>query len=141
MRKHLRCNLSERRSEERIAVKLGRNETLQGLLNRFGLRPGSAQELAQKIYSSVDLRRMPRDQAISLVVDRQDGNIRVVEFVMQEHLVRASFGLLGWSVERQELAHVAGLNTVRVRITESFAAKRGAGWYFGGADRRIAAGI
>ena len=110
----------ERRSEERIAVRLGRNETLQGLLKRFGLRPGSAQELAQKIYSSVDLRRMPRDQAISLVVDRQDGNIRVVEFVMQEHLVRASFGLLGWSVERQELAHVAGLNTVRVRITESF---------------------
>ena len=112
---------AERRSEERIAVKLGRNETLQGLLNRFGLRPGSAQELAQKIYSSVDIRRMPRDQAISLVVDPEDRNVRVVEFVMQEHLVRASFGLLGWSVERQELAHVAGVNTVRVRITESFA--------------------
>jgi murein DD-endopeptidase MepM/ murein hydrolase activator NlpD len=112
---------AEHRSEERIAVRLGRNETLQGLLNRFGLRPGSAQELSQKIYSSVDLRRMPRDQAISLVVDRQDRNIRVVEFVIQEHLVRASFGLLGWSVERQELAHVAGSNTVRVRISESFA--------------------
>ncbi len=111
----------EHRSEERIAVKLGRNETLQGLLNRFGLRPGSAQELSQKLYSSVDLRRMPRDQTISLVVDRQDRNIRAVEFVMQEHLVRASFGLVGWSVERQELAHVAGPNIVQVRITESFA--------------------
>ena len=111
---------TEHRLEERIAVKLGRNETLQELLNRFGLRPGSAQELAQKIYSSVDLRRMPRDQAISLVVDRQDGNIRAVEFVMQEHLVHASLGSLGWSVERQELAHVEGLNIVRVRITESF---------------------
>ena len=111
---------AEHRSEERIAVKLGRNETLQGLLNRFGLGPGSAQELAQKIYSSVDLRRMPRDQAISLVVDRQDRDIRVVEFVMREHLVRASFNSLGWSVERQELAHVAGLNTVRLRISESF---------------------
>ena len=111
----------ERRSEERIAVKLDRNETLQGLLNRFGLRPGSAQELSQKIYSSIDLRRIPRNQAISLVVDRQDGNIRAVEFVMQEHLVRASFNLVGWSVERQELAHVAGSNIVRVRITDSFA--------------------
>ena len=111
----------ERRSEERIAVKLGRNETLQGLLNRFGLRPGSAQELSQKLYSSVDLRRMPRDQTISLVVDRQDRNVRAVEFVMQEHLVRASFNLVGWSVQRQELAHVAGSNIVRVRITDSFA--------------------
>ena len=112
---------TDHRLEERIAVKLGGNETLQELLNRFGLRPGSAQELAQKIYSSVDLRRIPRDQAISLVVDRQDGNIRAVEFVMQEHLVHASLGSLGWSVERQDLAHVEGLNTVRVRITESFA--------------------
>ncbi len=111
----------EHRSEERIAVKLGRNETLQGLLNRFGLGPGSAQELSQKLYSSVDLRRMPRDQTISLVVDRQDRNVRAVEFVMQEHLVRASFNLVGWSVERQELAHVAGSNIVRVRITDSFA--------------------
>ena len=111
----------EHRSEERIAVKLGRNETLQGLLNRFGLGPGSAQELSQKLYSSVDLRRMPRDQTISLVVDRQDGNVRAVEFVIQEHLVRASFNLVGWSVQRQELAHVAGSNIVRVRITDSFA--------------------
>jgi murein DD-endopeptidase MepM/ murein hydrolase activator NlpD len=111
----------EHRSEERIAVRLGRNETFQGLLNRFGLRPGSAQELSQKIYSSVNLRRMPRDQAINLVVDRQDRNIRVVEFVMQEHLVRASVGLAGWSVERQELAHVEGSDIVRVRITDSFA--------------------
>jgi murein DD-endopeptidase MepM/ murein hydrolase activator NlpD len=111
----------EHPSEERIAVKLGRNETLQGLLNRFGLRPGSAQELAQKIYSSVDLRRMPRDQAVSLVVDRQDRNIRAIEFVMQEHLVRASVGPAGWSVQRQELAHVEGSDIVRVRITDSFA--------------------
>ncbi len=110
----------EHRSEERIAVKLGRNETLQGLLNRFGLLPGSAQELSQKLYSSVDLRRMPRDQAVSLVVDRQDRNIRAIEFVMHEHLVRASVGLAGWSVERQELAHVEGSNIVRVRITDSF---------------------
>jgi len=111
----------ERRSEERIAVKLVRNETLQDLLNRSGLRSGSAQELSQKISSAVDLRRIPRNQAISLVVDRQDRNIRAVEFVMQEHLVRASFNLVGWSVQRQELAHVAGSNIVRVRITDSFA--------------------
>lgn len=110
-----------RQSEERIAVRLGRNENLQGLLNRFGLRPGSAQELLQKLYSLVDLRRLPRDQAISVIVDSQDKIIRAVEFVMQEHLVRASFGLAGWSVERQELAHVEGSNIVRVRITDSFA--------------------
>ncbi len=108
-------------SEDRIAVRLGRNESLQGLLNRFGLRPGSAQELLQKIYSSVDLRRMPRDQAISLIVNRQDKSIRAVEFVMQEHLVRASVGLAGWSVQRQDLAHVEGSNILRLRITDGFA--------------------
>jgi murein DD-endopeptidase MepM/ murein hydrolase activator NlpD len=56
-----------------------------------------------------------------LVVDRQDRNVRAIEFVIQEHLVRASFGPAGWSVQRQELAHVEGSDLVRVRITDSFA--------------------
>jgi murein DD-endopeptidase MepM/ murein hydrolase activator NlpD len=110
-----------RGSEQRIAVRLGRNESLQGLLHRFGLRPSSAQELLRKIYVAVDLRRMPRDQAFSVLVDPQDRNVRAVEFVMQEHLVRVSDGLGGWSVEKQELAHVAGSNSVRVRVTDNFA--------------------
>jgi len=80
-----------------------------------------AQELLRKIYVAVDLRRMPRDQAFSVLVDAQDRNVRAVEFVMQEHLVRVSDGLGGWSVEKQELAHVAGSNSVRVRVTDNFA--------------------
>lgn len=109
-----------RQLEDRIAVRLGRNETLQGLLNRFGLRPGSAQDLLQKLYSSVDFRRMPRDQAFSMIVDPVDRTVRAVEFVMQEYLVRASVGLAGWSVERQELANVSGVHQVRVRVTDNF---------------------
>ena len=117
----LRAQSARRPAEERIAVRLGRNETFQGLLNRFGLRAGSAQDLLQKLYSLVDLRRLPRDQAVSLIVDPEDKNIRAVEFVMQEFLVRASFGLTGWSVEREELAHVAAVNEIRVRVTDNFA--------------------
>ena len=107
-------------AEERIAVRLGRNESLQGLLNRFGLRPGSAQDLLQKLYSAVDFRRMPRDQAFSVIVDPADRTVRAVEFVMQDYLVRASVGLAGWSVERQELANVSGVHQVRLRVTDSF---------------------
>jgi murein DD-endopeptidase MepM/ murein hydrolase activator NlpD len=107
-------------TEERIAVKLGRSESLQGFLRRIGLRPGSAQELLQKMYAAVDLRKMPRDQTFNVVLDPQDQDIRAVEFVLQDHLVRVSASLAGWSVERQELAHVAGLNNVRFRITDNF---------------------
>jgi len=111
----------QRQSEERIAVKLGRNESFQSLLTRFGLRSGSAQDLLQKLYSLVDLRRMPRDQAVSVIVDAEDKNVRAVEFVLQDYLVRASVGLTGWSVQREELAHVAGVHSVRVRVTDNFA--------------------
>lgn len=111
----------KRQSEERIAVKLGRNESFHGLLSRFGLRSGSAQELLQKLYSIVDLRRLPRDQAVSVILEGEDRKVRGVEFVLQDHLVRASFGLSGWSVQRQELAHVAGVDQVRVRVTDNFA--------------------
>src|SRR5215204_2582821 len=107
-------------TEERIAVKLGRSESLQGFLRRIGLRPGSAQELLQKMYAAVDLRKMPRDQTFNVILGPQDQDIRAVEFVLQDHLVRGSASLGGWSVERQELAHVAGLNNVRFRITDNF---------------------
>jgi len=107
-------------TEERIAVKLGRSESLQGFLRRIGLRPGSAQELLQKMYAAVDLRKMPRDQTFNVIIGPQDQDIRAVEFVLQDHLVRVSASLAGWSVERQELAHVAGLNNVRFRITDNF---------------------
>jgi murein DD-endopeptidase MepM/ murein hydrolase activator NlpD len=110
-----------RGSEQRIAVRLGRSESLQGLLHRFGLRPSSVQEFMQKIYATVDLRRMPRDQAFSVLVDAQDRNVRAVEFVLQDHIVRVSDGLGGWSVDSEELAHVAGSNSVRVRVTDNFA--------------------
>lgn len=107
-------------AEERIAVRLGRNETLLSLFSRFGLRTGSVQELLQKLYSLVDLRRLPRDQAFSLIIDPADKKIRAVEFIMQDYLVRASVGLAGWSVERQELANVSGVHQVRVRVTDNF---------------------
>lgn len=64
---------------------------------------------------------MPRDQAFSVIVDRADREVRAVEFVMQEYLVRASVGLGGWSVERQELANVSGIHQLRVRVTDNFA--------------------
>jgi murein DD-endopeptidase MepM/ murein hydrolase activator NlpD len=108
-------------AEERVAVRLGRKESLQALLHRIGVRPGSAQELLQKVYSAVDLRKMPRDQTFNVIVDPHKKNIRAVEFVLQDHLVRVSDSVAGWSVERQELAHVAGLNSVRVRVTDNFA--------------------
>ena len=110
-----------RGAEQRIAVRLGRSESLQGLLHRFGLRPSSAQEVLQKIYAAVDLRRMPRDQAFNVLVDPQYRNVRAVEFVLQDHLVRVSAGLGGWSVEKQELAHVAGSASIRIRVTDNFA--------------------
>jgi murein DD-endopeptidase MepM/ murein hydrolase activator NlpD len=110
-----------RASEQRIAVRLGRSESLQGLLHRVGLPPYSVREVLQKVYATVDLRRMPRDQAFSVLVDAQDRNLRAVEFVLQDHLVRVSDSLGGWSVEKQELAHVAGSSSIRVRVTDSFA--------------------
>lgn len=110
-----------RGSEERIAVRLGRNESLQELLQRFGLPPSSAREVLQRVYAVADLRRMPRDQAFSVLFDAQNRNVRAVEFVLQDHLVRVSDGLGGWSVEKQELAHVTGSNSIRVRVTDSFA--------------------
>jgi len=117
---HYSLQSINRRTEERIAVRLGRNESLQVLLQRFGLQHSSARDVLQKIYAAVDLRRMPRDQAFSVLVDAQDRNLRAVEFVLQDHLVRVSDGLGGWSVEKQELAHVAGASSVRVRVTDNF---------------------
>jgi hypothetical protein len=38
----------------------------------------------------VDWRRMPKDQSIGLVLDAQSRNLRGVEFVLQDHIVRAS---------------------------------------------------
>ena len=107
-------------TEERFAVRLGRSESLQALLHRIGLGPPSAQELLQKMYAAIDLRKMPRDQTFNVIVDPSK-NIRAVEFVLQNHLVRVSDGLGGWSVERQELAHVGGANSIRVLVTDSFA--------------------
>ena len=34
--------------------------------------------------------------------------------------MRVSDGLAGWSVEKQELAHVAGSTSIRVRVTDNF---------------------
>ena len=107
-------------AEERIAVRLGRRETLQGLLHRIGLGPGTAQELLRKMYSAVDLRKMPRDQTFNVILDSQVKDVRAVEFVLQDHLVRVSDGLAGWSVEKQELAHVAGATNITVRVTDNF---------------------
>jgi murein DD-endopeptidase MepM/ murein hydrolase activator NlpD len=106
--------------EQRIAVRLGRSESLQALLHRFELRPGSAQKLLQKIYAAIDLRQMPRDQAVSLIVDPQDRNIRAVEFVLQNQLVSVRESLDGWSVEKQELAHVAETASIRIRVNDNF---------------------
>ncbi len=64
---------------------------------------------------------MPPDQALSVIVDPLDKNLRAVEFVSRNHLVRVSDGLSGWSVEKQELAHVAGLSTIPIRVTDNFA--------------------
>ena len=106
--------------EERIAVNLRRNENFSSLLRRFGLHSTLAHELWQQLYSVVDLRRMPRDQAFSVIVDRRDNNVRAVEFVLQDYLVRANVGLTGWSVEREELAHVTSIRNVRVRVADNF---------------------
>lgn len=108
------------RLEERVAVKLGRNENLTSLLKRYGLPQNAAQELLKKIHEMVDWRRMPRDQAFSLVLDTQNRNVRAVEFVLQDHMVRASANLVGWSVEREELFHVARFNLVRVKASHQF---------------------
>jgi len=124
-----------RESEQRIALRLGRGESLHELLHRFDLRPGSAQRLLQKIYAAVDLRQMPRNQAVSLIVDPHDRNIRAVEFVLHDQLVRVIESLEGWSVEKQELAHVAGAFNLRIRVSDNFtrsAARAGL------SDRRIA---
>lgn len=110
------------RLEERVAVKLGRNENLNILLKRYGLSQSSAQELLEKIHELVDSRRMPKDQAFNLVLDTQNRNVRTVEFVLQEHIVRASATLGGWSLDRQELFHVARLNLVRLKAGNSFSA-------------------
>jgi len=110
------------RLEERVAVKLGRNENLSGLLKRYGLPQSSAQELLIKIHELVDRRRMPKDQAFSLVVDTQNRNVRAVEFVLQDHIVRASANLGSWALDRQELFHVARFNLVRVTAGNNFSA-------------------
>lgn len=108
------------RLEERVAVKLGRNENLSSLLKRFGLQQNSAQELLKKIHELVDWRRLPRDQAFNLVLDTQSRNVRAVEFVLQDHIVRASATLGGWSLDRQELFHVARFKVVRVKAGNNF---------------------
>jgi murein DD-endopeptidase MepM/ murein hydrolase activator NlpD len=119
-------NISSARSaahvdEERIAVRLGRRESLHGLFYRIGLSPATVQELLRKMYSAVDLRKMPRDQTFNVIVDSEEKNVRAVEFVLQDHLVRVSDGIGGWSIEKQELAHVAGSTNISVRVTDNFA--------------------
>jgi murein DD-endopeptidase MepM/ murein hydrolase activator NlpD len=105
--------------EERLVVKVARNESLGGLLTRHGLRSLSARDLLQKVRQFVDIQRLPRDQAISLILDPQDRNVRAVEFVFQDQIVRASASLGGWSVERQELFHAVQFNVVHVNSGES----------------------
>jgi murein DD-endopeptidase MepM/ murein hydrolase activator NlpD len=105
---------------ERLAVKLGRNENIANILKRHGLPQSSAQELLKKMLEIVDWRRMPKDQSISLVMDAQNRNLRGVEFVLQDHIVRASATLGGWSVEREELFHVGRLYLVRVKAGKQF---------------------
>ena len=106
--------------EERVAVKLGRNENLTSLLKRYGLQQSSGQELLKKIHELADWRRIPKDQTFSLVLDSQNRNVRAVEFVLQDHIVRASATLSGWALDRQELFHVARLDLVRVKAGDNF---------------------
>jgi murein DD-endopeptidase MepM/ murein hydrolase activator NlpD len=108
------------RPEDRLVVKVERNESLGGLLTRHGLRALSARELLQKVRQFVDLQRLPKDQAISLILDGQDRNVRAVEFVLRDHIVRASATIGGWSVERQELFHSMRFNVVRVNPGDNF---------------------
>jgi murein DD-endopeptidase MepM/ murein hydrolase activator NlpD len=105
---------------ERLAVKLGRNENITNILKRHGLPQSSSQELLKKMRDIVDWRRMPRDQSFNLVLDAHSRNLRAVEFVLQNHIVRASATLGGWSVEREELFHVARLNLLRVKVSKQF---------------------
>ena len=105
---------------ERLAVKLGRNENFTSILTRHGLSQSSTQELLNKMLEIVDWRRMPRDQSFSLVLDAQSRKLRTVEFVLQDHIVRASATLGGWSVQREELFHVGRLNLVRVKAGKQF---------------------
>lgn len=107
------------RLEERLVVKVARNESLGGLLTRHGLRSLSARELIQRMRQFVDIQRLPRDQAISLILDPQDRNVRAVEFVFQDQIVRASATVGGWSVERTELFHAVRFNVVHVKAGES----------------------
>jgi murein DD-endopeptidase MepM/ murein hydrolase activator NlpD len=107
-------------TEERVAVRIGRRESLQGLLHRVGVRASSVQELLRKVHSAVDLRKIPRDQTFNVILDSRVRDVRAVEFVLQDHLVRVSDGLSGWSVEKQELAHVAGATNITIRVTDNF---------------------
>jgi len=82
------------------------------------LKPGGAQELLKKIYELVDLRRMPNGQPFNLIVGAQDREVRGVEFLAQDYLVRASATLGGWNVERQEMAHVIRRDVVRIKLND-----------------------
>jgi murein DD-endopeptidase MepM/ murein hydrolase activator NlpD len=113
-------NRIAQRPEDRLVVKVERNESLGGLLTRHGLRALSARELLQKVRQFVDIQRLPKDQAISLILDGQDRNVRAVEFVLHDHIVRASATIGGWSVERQELSHSMRFNVVQVNPGDNF---------------------
>ncbi|HWH80557.1 MAG TPA: hypothetical protein VNT76_24415, partial [Candidatus Binatus sp.] len=105
--------------EDRVAVKLEHNESFAGLLARYGLKPGATQELLNKVYQLVDLRRVPKGQPFNLIVDAQDREVRGVEFIAQDYLVRASATLGGWNVERQEMAHVIRRNILRFKLNDA----------------------
>ena len=62
---------------------------------------------------------MPKGQAISLILDAQDRNVRAVEFVFQDQILRASATVGGWSVERQELSHAVGFNVVHIKARDN----------------------
>jgi murein DD-endopeptidase MepM/ murein hydrolase activator NlpD len=118
-RSHLEPSVHRPETTSRIAVKLGRGDTLLSILTRFGLNALSAQQLVNTIRPLVSLRALQPGSSVQLLLDNQGRSVQGMEISADTALVRATSTQHGWMVERREIPFVREPRAIRSVIAGS----------------------
>ncbi len=103
----------------RVGVKLRRGETLASVLSRFGVKPPSAQAIAEKVRPFLNPKSIRPGHDVQVVLSPEDKTVQGLELVVDNNYVQVKATADGWLAERYAIPFVRDRRVIRGTIKES----------------------
>jgi murein DD-endopeptidase MepM/ murein hydrolase activator NlpD len=103
----------------RVGVKLRPGETLASVLSRFGVKPPSAQAIAEKVRPFLNPKSIRPGHDVQVVLSPEDKTVQGLELVVDNNYVQVKATADGWLAERYAIPFVRDRRVIRGTIKES----------------------